>query len=307
MRHRARRPAAIAPIVPIALVLCALLAGCGNSTQSPSATAGRTVGPSGEPGGSPGGTPAGETVVRAYFGLGSTSGQPVLAPVERPVPALGDAGIEKRQALQVLLDGPHEAELSDRPAMFTTIPEETELLDVQSSGSGVWVVNLSDAFMAPDLLPELRTGLAQVVFTLTQFPDVTGVNVMVEGEPLQQTDADGHDLAAAATRADYEDQMGPILVDAPAWGATLRSPFRLGGLADVFEAQFRFRLLGADGRSLADGQLTASCGTGCLGTYGVDVPFNVTAETTGRLQVFDLSEADGSMQDVVDYPVTLLP
>ena len=66
-------------------------------------------------------------------------------------------------------------------------------------------------------------------------------------------------------------------------------------------------LLDAEGRTLYEGQLHASCGTGCLGTYEVEVPFTVTASTPARLQVFDLSEQDGSMQDVVDYPVTLLP
>lgn len=303
MRHRVTPPPALAPARLLAIALGALLAAsCGNAVQpSPSPAAGTTP-PSSAPAGS-----GGEATVRAYFGLGSTTGQPVLAPVERSVPELDAVGIEKSQALQVLLDGPREPELSDRPAMFTAIPDETELLGVESTGDGVWVANLSGVFAEPDDLPQLRTALAQVVFTLTQFPDVTGVSVKVEGEPLQQTDANGHDLEGPATRADYADQVGPILVDDPAWGATLRSPFHLGGLADVFEAAFQFRLLDGDGRSLANGPLMASCGTGCLGTYGVEVPFSVSAPTDGRLQVFDLSAMDGSVSDVVDYPVTLLP
>jgi hypothetical protein len=295
-------PPPTAPVIALVLVLCALVLGCGNATQSPSATEPAPTAPDASPSSS-----SGDRTVRAYFGLGSTTGQPVLAPVERSVPALEPVGIDKRQALQVLLDGPLESELSETPAMFTAIPAETELLDVRSAGDGVWVADLSEAFAEPDDLPDLRTALAQVVFTLTQFPDVTGVSVTIEGQPMQQTDATGRDLDGPATRADYGDQMGPILVDEPVWGATLRSPIRLAGLADVFEASFSFRLLDDGGRSLADGPLMASCGTGCLGTYGVDVPFNVSAETTGRLQVFDLSEADGSMQDIVDYPVTLLP
>jgi len=298
MRHRESPPPALAQVVVIVLALGTLLAACGNPPQSPTPTAAGTS--------PPGSAPAGATV-RAYFGLGSTTGQPVLAPVLRSVPEADAVGVDKRQALQVLLDGPREAELSGNPAMFTAIPDGTELLGSESSGNGVWIVNLSGAFTAPGDLLQLRTALAQVVFTLTQFPDVTGVAVAVGGQPLQQTDANGRDLAGPATRADYEDRMGPILVDDPVWGATLRSPFRLAGLADVFEAQFRFRLLDADGRSLADGAITASCGTGCLGTYGVEVPFSVAAPSEGRLQVFDPSEVDGSMSDLVDYPVTLQP
>jgi hypothetical protein len=302
MRQRASVPRSLAPAVAMLLALGVLLAACGTSTKSPSPTTGGTP----PPGTAPAGSGAGATV-RAYFGLGSTTGQPVLAPVLRSVPEVDAVGVEKSQALQVLIDGPREAELSGSPAMFTAVPEDTELLGVESTGNGVWLVNLSDSFTAHDELPQIRTALAQVVFTLTQFADVTGVEVAVEGQPLQQTDPTGRALGVPATRADYEDQMGPILVDDPVWGATLRSPFRLAGLADVFEAQFRFRLLDAEGRSLADGPLMASCGTGCLGTYGVEVPFTVTAPTEGRLQVFDPSEVDGSMSDVVDYPVTLLP
>lgn len=302
MRHRVSPPPSLPLAVGILLALGAVLAACDNATRSPSPTADGAI----PPGSAPAGSGAGATV-RAYFGLGSTTGQPVLAPVLRSVPELDAVGVEKSQALQVLIDGPREAELSGSPAMFTAVPADTELLGIESTGDGVWLVNLSDAFSAPDELPQLRTALAQVVFTLTQFPDVSGVEVAVEGQPLQQTDANGRDLEGPATRADYEDQMGPILVDDPVWGATLRSPVRLAGLADVFEAQFHFRLLDADGRSLADGQLMASCGTGCLGTYGEDVLYTVAATTAGRLQVFDLSEMDGSMSDVVDYPVTLLP
>lgn len=302
MRHRVTPPLALAPAALVAIALGVLLVACGTTTQSPTPTAAGTT----PPGSAPAGSAAGATV-RAYFGLGSTTGQPILAPVLRSVPELDAVGIEKSQALQVLIDGPREVELSGSPAMFTAVPADTELLGVESTGNGVWLVNLSDGFSASGELPRLRTALAQVVFTLTQFPDVTGVAVAVEGQPLQQTDANGQDLPGPATRADYEDQMGPILVDDPVWGTTLRSPFRLVGLADVFEAQFQFRLLDADGRSLANGQITASCGTGCLGTYGVEVGFTVTASTGGRLQVFDLSEMDGSMSDVVDYPVTLQP
>jgi hypothetical protein len=246
-------------------------------------------------------------VVRAYFGLGSTSGNPILAPVERPSADAGTTEAKARAAVTALIAGPNQAELSGSPAMFTAIPEGTEMKGLQIDASGVATVDLSAGFEETDELPALRTALAQVVFTLTQFPEVTGVNVTIGGAVLTQTDANGQDLDGPATRADYGDQMGPLFVDSPAWGATLHSPIRLSGLADVFEAQFRFRLLDDQGRSLADGQLTASCGTGCLGTYGVEVPFSVQASTAGRLQVFDLSEQDGSMADVVDYPVTLLP
>jgi hypothetical protein len=299
MRQRAPRPAALVPVLPVALALCALLAACGTVTPSPAPTA--------QPTGAASSSSGQAATVRAYFGLGSTGGNPILAPVERPMPNAGDTKAKAEAALTALLAGPAEAELSASPAMFTAIPPGATLLGVQLDAAGVATINLDEAFQETDEEPTLRTALAQVVVTVTQLPEVTGVNVTINGAVMGQTDASGQQLTGPATRADYADQLGPIFVDDPAWGATLRSPIHLAGLADVFEAQFRFRLLGADGRSLADGQLTASCGTGCLGSYGVDVPFNVPASTAGRLQVFDLSEQDGSVQDLVEYPVTLLP
>ncbi|HJP89982.1 MAG TPA: Gmad2 immunoglobulin-like domain-containing protein [Candidatus Limnocylindrales bacterium] len=303
MGDRALRHAASFPALLVAVALCAVLAGCNTVEQSPPPTSGAT----GAPGTPTASQPAVATALRAYFGLGSTGGNPVLAPVERPASAAADVKGRAADALAALVAGPNDKELAASPAMFTAIASGTTMKGVQIDGGGIATVDLSTEFQETDELPSLRTALAQVVFTLTQFPEVKGVQVTIGGAVLSQTDAGGQDLGRPATRADYEDQMGPLFVDSPAWGATVQSPIHLSGLADVFEATFRFRLLDADGRSLADGQLHASCGTGCLGDFAVVVPFNVSASTAGRLQVFDLSEADGSMADVVDYPVTLQP
>lgn len=303
MGDRALRHAAPFQGVLVAVALWVVLAGCSSVNPTPAPTGAATGVPP-----TVGATqPAVAAALRVYFGLGSASGNPILAPVERPAGTATDAKTKASDAIAALLAGPKEAELAASPAMFTAITTGTTLKSVQIDAGGVATVDLSTEFQETDELPALRKALAQVVFTLTQLPEVTGVQVTIGGAVLSQTDADGQALGRPATRADYEDQMGPLFVDSPAWGATLHSPIHLSGLADVFEATFRFRLLDADGRSLADGQLHASCGTGCLGDYGVDVPFNVSASTAGHLQVFDLSEADGSMADVVDYPVTLQP
>ncbi|HET7181104.1 MAG TPA: GerMN domain-containing protein [Candidatus Limnocylindrales bacterium] len=301
MRQRAIHPAARLSVLLPAIVLCALLAACGTVTQSPAPT-----GPAASAAATATGShPIDAATYRVYFGLGSTSGNPILAPVERTsTPAPPDAGMGA--AMQALVAGPNATELGASPAMFTAIPAGTQVNGVQLAG-GVATVDLSQEFEDTDELPSLRTALAQLVFTLTQFPEVTGVQVTIAGAVLSQTDADGQDLGRPATRADYGDQMGPLFVDSPSWGATVHSPIHLSGLADVFEATFQFRLLDADGRSLANHQLVASCGTGCLGSFAVEVPYNVAASTAARLQVFDLSEADGSMADVVDYSLTLLP
>jgi germination protein M len=307
MGDRAPRRAVPAPIVLIAVALSAVLAGCNSVTQSAAPATSSTAAQTGVAQTAAASQPGAASVIRAYFGLRSTKANPILAPVERPASGAADAKGKASDAITALLAGPNDAERSASPAVFTAIPTGTTLTGVQIDAAGVATVDLSTEFMQTDELPALRTALAEVVFTLTQLPDVAGVQVTIHGAVLSQTDAQGKDLGRPATRADYEDQMGPLFVDSPAWGVAVRSPIALSGLADVFEATFRFRLLDAAGRSLADGQLHASCGTGCLGDFGVSVPFTVSASSVGHLQVFDLSEADGSMADVVDYPVTLQP
>jgi hypothetical protein len=149
--------------------------------------------------------------------------------------------------------------------------------------------------------------LAQVVYTLTQFPTVEGVKFELDGEPVTVFSGEGVILDAPVDRTDYADQLPAVFVDRPAWGGVLANPGRITGLADVFEATFQARILNGNGRTLASSPVMATCGTGCLGSFDATLPYSVSNAGWGTLKVSVQSAADGSEQDRTEYPVWLTP
>jgi hypothetical protein len=240
-------------------------------------------------------TPGGSTIVRAYFFLGSFTGSGGLAPVLREVMATKAVA---RAAMTQLLAGPSRDELAARPAFYTSIPDATRLLDISIS-DGVATVDLSAAYATA--MREFKGGQAdaQVVYTLTQFPTVKSVRILVDGQVH----------LGGATRADYqlEGLLPAIFVDRPAWGAALGNPGAVAGLANVFEATFRVQVLDATGDVIADRQVMASCGTGCWGTFKERIAYDVNQAQWGTLRVFNLSARDGAPENVTEYPVWLTP
>lgn len=101
--------------------------------------------------------------------------------------------------------------------------------------------------------------------------------------------------------------LPPIAVALPRSDTAISSPIRVLGSADVFEASVSIRILDAEGTVLADTFTTATCGTGCRGDFDTEVPFSVDREQPGVVQVYESSAKDGSMINVVEIPVTLLP
>jgi germination protein M len=243
--------------------------------------------------------------VRAYFILGSFVDNAGLVPVERSVDE-GLGGAIEGEAIKALLAGPNDAELGGRPAMFTDIPAGTRLLNLSIKGDGA-IIDLSGEFDDEGRAGSLRGRLAQVVYTLTQFPGITSVLLLIDGNAVGSFGSEGIATAEPFERNDFADQLPPIFVDQPAWGSVIPNPLRMSGLADVFEATFHVRILDAGGRSLADGPVMASCGSGCLGTFDVTVPYAATAAAPATLQVYELSAADGSVINLTEYPVTLSP
>jgi Immunoglobulin-like domain of bacterial spore germination len=101
--------------------------------------------------------------------------------------------------------------------------------------------------------------------------------------------------------------LPPITVATPAASDEVSSPALVSGTADVFEATVSMRILDASGKVLVRDFTTATCGTGCRGEYEKSLPFEVDAAQDGTIEVWWDSPKDGSRQDVVKVPVTLLP
>jgi hypothetical protein len=326
-QHRPRRPFPATALLAVAVIsivtaACGALSGDLGPVATPpltepspeASTAAPTLAPSQDPtsgpttpGSSPSPTatpePAGTTTVRVYYFLGSFVDNAGLVPVLREIPKTLGVGAA---AMQALLEGPNDDELGARPAMYTVIPDGTRYLGLRID-AGVATVNLSREFASGGGSASVLGRLAQVVYTLTQFPTVSGVRFELDGEPVTVFSGEGVILDDPVDRTDYEDLLPAIFVDRPAWGGMLANPARLVGVANAFEATFHVRILDGEGRSLADGPVMATCGTGCWGTFDVTVPYSVDAAGWGTLQVYELSAKDGEIVNLTEYPVWLTP
>jgi Sporulation and spore germination/Immunoglobulin-like domain of bacterial spore germination len=288
-----------------------------SAAPSPSVTPGASGSPTASPGSSnkpsvtpsptpkatspPTAAPSGSTIVRAYFFLGSFTDNAGLAPVLRevaPTQAVATA------AIRALLRGPNDAELGARPAMYTEIPNGTKLLGL-SITKGVATVDLSQEFEGGVDAASNVGRVAQVVYTITQFPTVDSVRFQLDSQPVSTIA--GVVQGDGLTRADFTDQLPAIFVDRPAWVAALGNPGRVSGMANVFEATFRVQLRDGNDRVLVDKQVMASCGTGCWGTFRIDLAYPVGRAQYGTLRVFDLSAKDGTLEHVTEYPVWITP
>ena len=237
--------------------------------------------------------PTGSTVV-PYFIEGDqvAAGEPVQTP-ERGVAAA---------ALRALLAGPNGRELA--AGLTTAVPPNTRLLDL-TVADGLARVDLSGQFREGEGAPATRERLAQVVYTLTQFPTVKRVRVRIDGHTV--TPLGDVKLDRALTRADFEDQTPTILVESPGFATAVSSPFTARGTANTFEATFEYELRDAAGKILAQHFETATSGTGTRGTFSFPISFTVTQPTAASLVVFERSAADGSRTHVRSIPLTLQP
>ncbi len=209
-----------------------------------------------------------------------------------------------RAALEELLAGPTPGEAD--AGLSTGIPEGTELLDL-SIENGVATVDLSGAYDDGGGSLAMFTRLAQIVYTLTQFPTVQSVNFRIDGEPVETFSSEGIVLDKPQTRADFEDQTPAILVESPAVGDTVSSPLSFAGTANTFEATLQYQLLDATGQVIAERLHDGDVRHGLPGYLQVSIPFEFEGEPHGTFRAFELSAKDGSEINVVEIPVAFEP
>lgn len=214
------------------------------------------------------GDDAATTQARVYFLQdGGVVENARVWPVAREIAA--DAS-EAEEVLAALVAGPSAAE--EDLGLSTAIPE-TATVSVSASGELI-VGGLGEPF---DL------GLAQIVYTLTQFP---GVRIAYDGERV--------------TRSDFEQFTPSVLVESPLPFEEVSSPITAVGTANTFEANFQYELLDADGDIVDENFVTATSGTGTRGTFEF-----TTAEfdDVATLVVFESSAEDGSRIHEVEIPL----
>ncbi len=236
------------------------------------------------------------TLVALYFLRGEK-----LAVVRRPIaetPRVGTA------ALQELLIGPTPREADW--GFTTEVPAGTKLREL-AIADGVATVDLSSDFASGGGSFSMRARVAQVVFTLTQFPTVQAVRFRLGGQPVTAIGGEGVVVEPPPGRGDFEDLLPLIFPEAPGPGETVRSPLRVTGTANTFEAMFMVRLSTADGSVLSEQAAMATSGSGTRGSFDVTIAFSVPQPTDGVLRLWEYSAKDGSEINIVEIPLRLEP
>lgn len=188
----------------------------------------------------------------------------------------------------------------------SAIPERAELLHVAREGS-VLNVDLSSEFESGGGSLSMQLRVAQVVFTGTQFEGIDAVRILIEGERVDAIGGEGLVVSEPLARRDFQDVAPAIVVESPKIGSVVPSGTAVEGFANVFEANVNIRVRDDNDKIIFETFTTATCGTGCWGDFSEAIEFEVDHETPGRIEVLTFSAEDGSEQDVVIIPVTLVP
>ncbi len=120
-----------------------------------------------------------------------------LEPVTR---TLSSAAPAAELAITALLEGPS---VEEREAgLGSAIPPVARFLSV-SVADGVATVDLAEEFQGPATPDEVLLRVAQVVWTLSELPEVSGVLFAVEGAPIAVPTQGGLAVSRPVTVADY--------------------------------------------------------------------------------------------------------
>jgi hypothetical protein len=217
-------------------------------------------------------TAAAQTTLRVYF---LRDGK--VAPVARTVPATRAVAAA---ALEEMSKGPTTDE---RALGFTSaVPAGVGPPPVVVA-NGTATLRLPDAATRPEL--------AQIVYTLTQFPTVHEVRssrMVGDAPPL--------------TRRTFEDLTPPILVESPLPGQAVTSPLAVRGTANTFEATFNLELRNSSGVPVASRFVTATSGSGQRGTFDTTISFPHTGGPL-TLVAYEQSAENGQRIHVVRIPL----
>jgi germination protein M len=281
-------------VLPVLMLALVLAAGCGgNGGNGPPAQP-----PAAEPSpGEPIEPPLDErdpVRVTVYFMRGEEIGA-----ASRELEPTEQVG---RVALEALLEGPTGAER--QAGLSSEIPEGTRLLGLSIDGEGHALVDLSQAFESGGGSLSMQARVAQVVFTLTQFPTVEQVTFRLDGRDVEGIGGEGV-APDRRSRDDFEDLSPAILLESPAVGDRVAGPLRIRGTANTFEATFMVTLADTAGRVLYENFVTATSGSGVRGTFDATLSFELDGSEEGTLTVWEESAVDGSRTNVVEVPLEL--
>jgi hypothetical protein len=218
--------------------------------------------------------------------------------------AAGCGGSSKSSAPSATTTGPASSVAGDRiplivyrpngvvlEAQRVSVPRTQAVARAALGALGVGDVSslqIANGTATVDLV-EQPTGLAlaQVVFTLMEFPTVDQVAIGTR----------------TLTRTDLDHYAPPILIAEPQPADAVTSPLRVHGNADTFEATFQIEVVDGGGNTVAHKTVTASSGSGQRGSFDVTIPFGGATPGHGKLVAFEASAENGQRIHIVEIPV----
>jgi Immunoglobulin-like domain of bacterial spore germination/Sporulation and spore germination len=146
-------------------------------------------------------------------------------------------------------------------------------------------VTIAGGTATVDLPQATADQVAEIVYTLTQFPSVDRVDIAGR---------------SGLTRARLASYAPLILIDAPAADAEVPTAIRVTGSAEVFEATLVVKLV-RDGKTLDSQTVTATAGAPQRGTFATTL--HAPSPGPATVVAYSPSAEDGSHQHEVDVPV----
>ena len=206
-------------------------------------------------------------------------------------------------AVRALLAGPRAGVEHDL-GFTSSIPAATTLNGVDVTGT-VATVDLSRSFASGGGSQSMQARVAQVVFTVTQFPSIDAVRFRLDGTAV--TSIGGEGLMVDRVGRDAFTNVTPaIMVESPTPGQSVRSTIHVRGIANTFERTVNYTLTDPAGVVLKESFTTGTgAAPGAWGPFAFDVSFTPTRTGLGTLTVYQISGENGSHNDVVSVPLQM--
>lgn len=230
-------------------------------------------------------------------------GNPALVPVSVELTDPSgqiDPGAEFTEALSLI--GPEMPELVDNAGLSNGVPPEVTILQ-RTAENGVIVLDMNEAFLsgAGGLLADF-TMLNQLIYTVTwgESSDA-GVLFTVNGEPVTAFGSEGLDLSEPVDRGTFQENLASIFLTEPV--LQVDGVYRVSGLANVFEAMLAIQVIDGSGEVVHEEPVMASCGSGCWGTFTVELDAGLIPPGESSVRLLTHSAQDGSEIEVITVPI----
>jgi hypothetical protein len=192
-------------------------------------------------------------------------------------------------AIEQLFAGPNAGEKA--AGLTSEIPSGSTVAGL-TIVNGVAYFNVNPTFFLVSTPTATDLRVAQVVYTLTTSPSVTGVQFEIHAQRLGTVA--GIDLSQPVTRDAVSSAAGPMLLETPAVGDSTSNPLQVAGLSET-SGTVEVLLSDPAGRELAGTVATVTPGE----TFDYTLPFTQHGSGTNELRVYAAPAGNGPTQLVL--------